>query len=186
MRCVVYCIQLSSIEHQDLFKPKDVECEHFEITYVRCGDHEIEKKIDEKIDQFVGWVEKHPNRKGQICLSFYEVKNKHATWFGSKIERLHWEQWYINLHVLNPKSHENASEESSSRQAALESSLREVLFQIIRFANERKDHIPTVQNSEIISFPYEISTPSSSDSSFGWHADVLKRMLQTGHPSMLS
>ncbi|URE28832.1 hypothetical protein MUK42_18242 [Musa troglodytarum] len=159
MRCVVYCIQLSSIEHQDLFKPKDVECEHFEITYVRCGDHEIEKKIDEKIDQFVGWVEKHPNRKGQICLSFYEVKNKHATWFGSKIERLHWEQWYINLHVLNPKSHENASEESSSRQAALESSLREVLFQIIRFANERKDHIPTVQNSEIISFPYEISTP---------------------------
>ncbi|URE28833.1 hypothetical protein MUK42_18242 [Musa troglodytarum] len=110
MRCVVYCIQLSSIEHQDLFKPKDVECEHFEITYpsypeaflqVRCGDHEIEKKIDEKIDQFVGWVEKHPNRKGQVT-------------------------------------------------------------------------------------PFLNVFHSSSDSSFGWHADVLKRMLQTGHPSMLS
>ncbi|XP_064960698.1 autophagy-related protein 101-like isoform X3 [Musa acuminata AAA Group] len=98
------------------------------------------------------------------------------TWFGNKIERLYWEQWYINLHVLNPKSHgkshytkapvstggKNASEESSSRHAALESSLCEVLFQIIRFADEKKDHIPTVQNSEIISFPFGISTPSSS------------------------
>ena len=54
---------------------------------------------------------------------------------------------------------ENASEESSSRHAALESSLCEVLFQIIRFADEKKDHIPTVQNSEIISFPFGISTP---------------------------
>ncbi|CAL9109858.1 unnamed protein product [Musa acuminata var. zebrina] len=197
LRCILHTI----IFHRalGLVRPKDVECEHFELTYVHCGDHEIEKKIDEKIDQFIGWVEKHPNRKGQVCLSFYEVKNKHATWFGNKIEHLYWEQWYINLHVLNPKSHgkshytkapvstgENASEESSSRHAALESSLCEVLFQIIRFADEKKDHIPTVQNSEIISFPFEISTPSSSDSSFGWHADVLKRMLQTGHPSMLS
>ncbi|THU70767.1 hypothetical protein C4D60_Mb08t28470 [Musa balbisiana] len=149
LRCILHTI----IFHRalGLVRPQDVECEHFEITYVHCGDHEIEKKIDEKIDQFVGWVEKHPNRKGQVCLSFYEVKNKHATWFGNKIERLYWEQWYINLHVLNPKSHgkshytkapvstgENASEESSSRHAALESSLHEVLFQIIRFANEKK------------------------------------------------
>ena len=54
---------------------------------------------------------------------------------------------------------ENASEESSSRHAALESSLCEVLFQIIKFVNEKKDHIPPLQNSEIVSYPYEISTP---------------------------
>jgi len=35
----------------------------------------------------------------QICLSFYEVKNKQASWFSNKIERLYWEQWYINLNV---------------------------------------------------------------------------------------
>lgn len=35
----------------------------------------------------------------QICLSFYEVKNKQASWFTNKIERLYWEQWYINLNV---------------------------------------------------------------------------------------
>ncbi|CAL9173525.1 unnamed protein product [Musa hybrid cultivar] len=201
IREVLRCILHTILFHRalGLVRPKDVECELFDITYVQCGDHELEKKIDEKINQFIGWVEKHPNRKSQVCISFYEVKNKHATWFGNKIERFYWEQWYINLHIISPKPHgkshntkahvvtgENAFEESKSRCAALESSLREVLFQIIKFVNEKKDHIPPLQNSEIVSYPYEISTPSSSDSSFGWHADVLKRMLQTGHPSMLS
>jgi hypothetical protein len=42
----------------------------------------------------------------QICLSFYEVKNKQASWFSNKIERLYWEQWYINLNVAQHlKSH---------------------------------------------------------------------------------
>ncbi|XP_064986166.1 autophagy-related protein 101-like isoform X3 [Musa acuminata AAA Group] len=169
IREVLRCILHTILFHRalGLVRPKDVECELFDITYV--------------------------------CISFYEVKNKHATWFGNKIERFYWEQWYINLHIISPKPHgkshntkahvvtgENAFEESNSRCAALESSLREVLFQIIKFVNEKKDHIPPLQNSEIVSYPYEISTPSSSDSSFGWHADVLKRMLQTGHPSMLS
>ncbi|CAL9114899.1 autophagy-related protein 101-like isoform X1 [Musa acuminata AAA Group] len=201
IREVLRCILHTILFHRalGLVRPKDVECELFDITYVQCEDHELEKKIDEKINQFIGWVEKHPNRKSQVCISFYEVKNKHATWFGNKIERFYWEQWYINLHIISPKPHgkshntkahvvtgENAFEESNSRCAALESSLREVLFQIIKFVNEKKDHIPPLQNSEIVSYPYEISTPSSSDSSFGWHTDVLKRMLQTGHPSMLS
>lgn len=38
----------------------------------------------------------------KICLSFYEVKSKQPSWFTNKIERLYWEQWYINLNVLQP------------------------------------------------------------------------------------
>lgn len=105
---------------------------------MQCGEAELEKKIDEKIEQFVCWVEKHPNKKSQvsdmvkmeivgvlyfdfvlcnyyfdwvvnwivqICLSFYEVKNKQASWFSNKIERLYWEQWYINLNVAQHKVH---------------------------------------------------------------------------------
>lgn len=52
-------------------------------------------------------------------------------------------------------------EESTSRQAALESSIREVLFQIIRFVNEKKDHLPSIPNHEGISFPYEITIQRS-------------------------
>lgn len=136
----------------------------------------------------------------QICLSFYEVKNKQVSWFGNKVERHHWEQWYINLHILQPKFHVSKShhskhisslggtqstqwslifqiltlefiyfcllinilpdEENWTRHtSALEVSLREVLFQIIKFANEKRDHIPSIPNLEGVSFPYEISLP---------------------------
>lgn len=49
----------------------------------------------------------------QICLSFYEVKNKQATWFTNKVERLYWEQWYINLNLVqHPKTHFGKSHHS--------------------------------------------------------------------------
>ncbi|XP_057966012.1 autophagy-related protein 101 isoform X2 [Malania oleifera] len=195
-RCILHTI----VFHRalGLVRPKDIDLELFDITYVQCGDPELEKKIDEKIEQFISWVEKHPNKKSQICLSFYEVKNKQASWF-NKTERLYWEQWYINLNVAqhtkanSSKSHnskivvdpgDSVMEQRSARRASLEASLREVLFQIIKFVNEKKDHIPPIPSLEGISFPYEITIPSSSDSAFGM--EMIKRMLQTGHPTMLS
>lgn len=48
----------------------------------------------------------------QICLSFYEVKGKQAKWFGNKVERLYWEQWYINLNVVHPKTHSSHSNQT--------------------------------------------------------------------------
>ncbi|MQL95198.1 hypothetical protein Taro_027868, partial [Colocasia esculenta] len=107
---------------------------------VQCGNAEIEKKIEEKVDNFYGWMEKHPNKKGQILLSFYELKNKHGSWFDNRLVCHDWEQWYINLHILQPKVHgksysskadlhprEANQEESRSRQATLEASLHEVI-----------------------------------------------------------
>ncbi|XP_058228500.1 autophagy-related protein 101 isoform X1 [Rhododendron vialii] len=197
LRCVLHTIFFHRA--LGLVRPKDVDLELFDITYVQCGDLDLEKKIEEKIDQFIDRAEKHPNKKYQMCLSFYEVKNKPGTWFPKKLERLYWEQWEINLNVVQqPKAHssksrhskvvvdpgESAEEEISIRRAALEASLREVLFQIIKFVNEKKDHVPPIPNLDGISFPYEITIPGSSDSAFGM--DMFKRMLQTGHPTMLS
>ncbi|KAL9815689.1 hypothetical protein AtNW77_Chr5g0154281 [Arabidopsis thaliana] len=197
IREVLRCILHTIVFHRalGLIRPKDIDLELFEITYVQCGEIEVEKKIDEKIEQFINWIEKHPNKKSQICLSFYEVKSKQPSWF-TKIERLYWEQWYINLNVLQPtkppvgKSHHSklvtdpgeASEERSSRRTLLEQSLQEVLFQIIKFVNEKKDHVPPI-NDGVIYYPFEITIPSSSDSAFGM--DMFKRILHSGHPSML-
>lgn len=143
----------------------------------------------------------------QICLSFYEVKNKQGSWFSKQSERLYWEHWYISLNVSQqPKVHsvkshnnkvvdtggmgnyvnligdallphlvglqwiyiffnaENILEETSTRRASLEASLRDVLFQIIRFVNDKKEHIPPIPNREgVVSFPYEIALPRSVD-----------------------
>ena len=56
---------------------------------------------------------------------------------------------------------ESASQERSSRRAVLEASLREVLFQIIKFVNEKKDHVPPISEG-VIYFPYEITIPRSA------------------------
>lgn len=49
----------------------------------------------------------------QICLSFYEVKNKQVSWFSKQMERLDWEHWYINLNVAQqPKVHSVKSHNS--------------------------------------------------------------------------
>ena len=50
-------------------------------------------------------------------------------------------------------------EKGSKTDSTLEMSLREVLFQILQLVNEKKDHIPPVSNSNIVSFPYEITIP---------------------------
>lgn len=197
IREVLRCILHTIFFHRALgrVRPKDVDSELFEITYVQCGDAEVEKKIEEKIDQFIGWIEKHPNKKSQICLSFYEVKGKQAKWFSNKVERLYWEQWYINLNVVHSKtcssqSHstkvvadpgEGELEERSMRRVTLEASLHDVLFQIIKFVNEKKDHIPPVPEGPDVkglTFSYEITIPSSSDFSFS--RDMFKKM-----PTML-
>ncbi|BBN08366.1 autophagy-related protein 101 [Marchantia polymorpha subsp. ruderalis] len=192
LRCVLHTIMFNRA--LGLVRPKDIDSELFEITYVQCGDAAIEKKIEEKIDNFVSWVEKHPNKKSQVCLSFYETRNKQMAWFSSKTERLYWEQWCIYLNVQtaqsNPKPHygdttDVSTEERDKRHAALEAALREVILQILRYVNEKKDHIPPVmRGADVVSFPYEINIPSSSDSSFGM--DMFKRMLQTTPPAMLS
>jgi hypothetical protein len=55
---------------------------------------------------------------------------------------------------------ESASEERVARRAALEATLHEVLFQIVKFVNEKKDHVPPIPNLEgVVSFPYEITIP---------------------------
>eukprot|EP00249_Psilotum_nudum_P004679 c18187_g1_i1 orf=260-916(-) len=197
LRCILHTIMF----HRALgvVRPKDVDLQLFEVTYVQCGDPDLEKKIEEKIDLFINWVEKHPNKKGQVCLSFYETRNKQTAWFGSKVERLYWEQWCIYLNVIpakpsQKKSHhgrpltadsaEMMMEERTKCHAALEMALRDELYHILQLVNEKKDHIPPVINFDVVSFPFEISIPSSSDSSFGM--DMFKRMLQAGPPTMLN
>jgi len=200
IRDVLRCILHTIFFHRTLtlVRPKDVDCDLFEITYVQCGLAELEKEVDEKINQFVAWAEKHPNRRSQVCLSFFDEKNKHPGWFSSKTERIYWEQWFINLHVISPKgqgksrgskaptnSKGQALEEtsSSSRHDALGLLIQEVLFQIINYANEKKDHIPPISDRI---FNHEILIPSSTDSVFGWNADVLRRALSSGHSYSLN
>jgi hypothetical protein len=51
-------------------------------------------------------------------------------------------------------------DERQRRHARLEAALREVITQVLLIVNEKKDHIPPVQQPDVvISFPFEISIP---------------------------
>ncbi|XP_058735849.1 autophagy-related protein 101-like [Vicia villosa] len=187
LRCILHTIMF--YRAYGPVRPKDGDMELCDITYVQCGEDEVEKKIEEKIEQFLDWFVKHPIKKSQICLSFYEEKNKKGYWFSNKIERLYFEHWYINLNIAPNSEVDRIREEGEleaiyARREALEVSIRNVLVQIMDFVG-KGDHVPPIPNFEdVISFPYEITIPSSSDSAFGM--DIIKRMIQTGHPTMLS
>ncbi|KAI5017057.1 hypothetical protein ZWY2020_037435 [Hordeum vulgare] len=55
--------------------------------------------------------------------------------------------------------------------------------QIINYANEKKDHIPPISDRI---FNHEILVPISSNSLFGWNADVLRSALSSGHSYSLN
>ncbi|CAI6012012.1 unnamed protein product [Closterium sp. NIES-65] len=72
LRCLLHTIMFHRA--LGLVRPKSIDSELFDITYVQCGDAEVERQIEEKIGQFSLWLEKNPTKKGQICLSFFEKR----------------------------------------------------------------------------------------------------------------
>mmetsp|Transcript_69054 Transcript_69054/g.218395 ORF Transcript_69054/g.218395 Transcript_69054/m.218395 type:complete len:110 (-) Transcript_69054:958-1287(-) len=65
---------LRSILHTILFsralglvQPKDVDSELFNLTYVQCGEKDVERKVEDRINCFCDWVEKHPGvTRGEV------------------------------------------------------------------------------------------------------------------------
>ena len=54
----------------------------------------------------------------------------------------------------------------------------------MKLVNEKREHIPPVSSSDVVSFPYEITLPSDTDAPFG--LDMFKRVvLNSTPPAML-
>mmetsp|Transcript_69059 Transcript_69059/g.218420 ORF Transcript_69059/g.218420 Transcript_69059/m.218420 type:complete len:158 (-) Transcript_69059:644-1117(-) len=133
---------LRSILHTILFsralglvQPKDVDSELFNLTYVQCGEKDVERKVEDRINCFCDWVEKHPGvTRGEVCISFYEKRYKQI-WFSKQEERLYWEQWRIHLDIsrMDPSQektfHHSAQE---SKHAALERGLEGALSFVLK------------------------------------------------------
>eukprot|EP00887_Chlorella_sp_A99_P001068 scaffold14.g1068.t1 len=163
-------------------RPKEVDSELFDVTFVSCGDEAVERKVEEKVGQFCAWVDRNRGRRGQVCLSFYERRQKQA-WFSKGEERLYWEQWYINLLVLDQEGAAALEEQSpfvsgslrAQRKQAVQAALEDCLATIVRAVNEKKDHIPPVVSGSAVTFPFDITVAGETGSVFGldvqWQAE---------------
>merc|ERR1712072_911401 len=198
LRCVLHTVLFNRA--LGLVRPREVDLELFNITYVQCVDRNLERVIDEKVNGVLHWMERHPGKPAQVSLRFFEKRYKQA-WFSKQEERLYWEQWNINVSCrqfgtiatqagLRQRSKTTSIDthdlqEHHEKQVRLQSLLRLVLTKILAHVNSKKEHIPPVVSSDAVPFPYEIkvSNPENSPSSLV----ALKKLLtQTKAPQMLT
>jgi hypothetical protein len=199
LRCVLHTILFNRA--LGLVRPREVDLELFNITYVQCVDRGVERTVDERVQHVLHWMEKHPGKSVQVSLKFFEKRYKQA-WFSKQEERLYWEQWDVNIsckqsgssmggragtrHRSNTTSVDTHDlQEHHEKQVRLQSLLRLVLTQILKHVNDKKEHIPPVVSSDTVTFPYEIniSNPDTAPSSLV----ALKKLLtQTKAPQMLT
>ncbi|KAL4419641.1 hypothetical protein ABPG77_008582 [Micractinium sp. CCAP 211/92] len=171
-------------------KPVERDSELFDVTWVECGDPEVSKRVEEKIGQFHSWVQKNPGKRGQVCLSFYE-KRQRQSWFSTAEERFYWEQWLIDIQVLGPAPAEFEEQQTiaatslrAQRRQRAQAAIEECLTSVVRHVNEKRDHIPPVVSGSAVTFPFAITVAGDSGAGFG--LDVVRRMLQhTNPPSVL-
>lgn len=189
LRCVLHSIIFNRA--LGYVQPKDVESELFDVTYVHCGDQEVDKKVEAKLNEFCTFIERKPAELHQLSLSFFELRKKQA-WFGTQDERLFWEQWCVNVMVLQPDvalqqqgGHPGLAQVRAQRQARLQASIEELIAFVVRCVNDKRDHIPPVVSASAITFPFDITFSGGNRSVFGLHA-VKKMLLQATPPPVLS
>ncbi|GBF95769.1 hypothetical protein Rsub_08205 [Raphidocelis subcapitata] len=169
-------------------RPVDVDSELFDVTYVKCGDPEVDAVLEARISEFVGFIERQKAQDiAQLRLSFYEKRRRQASWLlPAQDERLYWEQWLLNLTVVSPdpftQDHTSLTytDAAGVRQARLQSAVEGLLAAVVRAVNDKRHHIPPVVSSSTLTFPFDVSMSGGSRSAFGLSA--VRRMLSSATP----
>ena len=119
-----------------------------------------------------------------VEMGFYERRTKQV-WFSKSEERVYWEKWRLKLSVVRPGLQGELVDGAARarRHAAAEAGVLRCMERVLELADARKDHLPPVVSSEVVCFPFDITTPSATDSSFGM--DMLKKFVSQSPPSML-
>ncbi|KAK9837832.1 hypothetical protein WJX74_005939 [Apatococcus lobatus] len=184
LRCLLHTIIFSRALGR--VQPKEIESELVDITYVSCGDAAVEQKVEDKISHFSTWVEKHPSNFGQVCLSFYEVRQRAGLF--SREDRVSWEEWCINLAIQDTSAHAeeqsafNSTSGQAVRHAKLQSAMEGLMASLIQTISVKKDHIPPVVSTNTVTFPFDISIAGAN----GRNWDIFQRFLSnTPTPTVL-
>lgn len=80
------------------------ESELLDIEYVRCGDADVDKSIEEAIETFSNSLaEVGPDlARGKLELSFFEKRRRYLFGVARSSEKVYWEQWSVPV-VVNTR-----------------------------------------------------------------------------------
>jgi autophagy-related protein 101 len=123
----------------------------------QCGDAEVERTIEEKLNTLARWVERNPGKRATVALSFFEKRFKNS-WFAKQEERLYWEQWRVHLDVRPPHMQPQSGDDTAAQRHAVQTQLQACVLELLRLVNDRREHIPPVVSSDVRPTP-SLSAP---------------------------
>lgn len=163
--------------------PVDVSSELFDVTYAKCGDPEVDKLVEAKINEFSAWIERHPGQMTDLVLGFYERRRREVGWLTRGNERMFWEQWCIRVKVA-VKGFDDEGVEMRKEGVELSEQVEECIRFVVQRVNQEKDHIPGVGSTSTVSFPFDVWIASDGKLSLGFGL-MKKVLMQTVPPPML-
>eukprot|EP00465_Bigelowiella_longifila_P015528 CAMPEP_0185254608 /NCGR_PEP_ID=MMETSP1359-20130426/3492_1 /TAXON_ID=552665 /ORGANISM="Bigelowiella longifila, Strain CCMP242" /LENGTH=207 /DNA_ID=CAMNT_0027837827 /DNA_START=74 /DNA_END=697 /DNA_ORIENTATION=- len=186
LRCIFHTIVFNRSLHGKMLKPRDVDCDVFDVSYAMSDNKHVAQLITEGIRGFLKRMEEFKTDKGEACISFYTAKDWSFKSLFAQDDKFHWEKWIIPIKIEDPKCLKDS--ENDEKQTQRQNMLRECLFQIIAKLNEKTKHIPPLSSNEATKkltdklgcFPFEISYLKSDKSRWG----QVKRTLQNP-PSLM-
>ena len=124
-------------------RPRDVDCEMFDLSYATCGDPAVDAAVEARLDALQAWLRRETRAGGEtharVTLSFHELQ--HVGPGTQRIEKRPtacWEQWRVPLEVVVVD--EAHAREELREQLALElrDTLRGAIQHVLGLAGERK------------------------------------------------
>ncbi|KAG2217813.1 hypothetical protein INT45_005414 [Circinella minor] len=145
-------------------------------TVSATDNRDVEHLIDERAAEFVQNICSSHVKQGKIAVLFYEQRDKKIWFQFSKAKELVcWERWAITMSLAQPTN----EQERQKMQRSLQQQLTRCLHDILKLANNHKEHIPSIKTVDGNPFPYHIAILSQSES---WGA-MIKRLLVTDAPA---
>ena len=175
-------------------RPRDVDCEMFDLSYATCGDEGVDAAVEARLDALQAWLHRKTRERGEtharVTLSFHEL-NDETEKRPEKRPTSCWEQWRVPLEILVLDDEEHHSVKPREQLwLELRDTLRGAIQHVIGLAGERKDHIPPVTTAKAVCFPFDIGgsfVDEKEEKNGGGALGTLKKLLvDASPPSMLS
>lgn len=190
LQCIFHTIVFSRSLWSTV-KPRDVNCEAFDISYVQNGNPVVARRISTGIRLFLRKLDESKRGEGVACLSFYSVKRT-KSWLSTAEKKIVWEEWRLPMVIVDAKKGASIGRASTGtvsdakRASQRNQSLRDSLMQIVRTTSTKRNHIPPLSQDDPNTrqsgcFGFDVSLLADSESLGGF----FKRFFKAGAPQFM-